>query len=320
MRVHVVVGQLQTDWDPAGNAARTTTFLRNETGPGALVVLPEAMLSGYDDDLSGLAALDEGELAAGVEAVAAAARAQRVHVLCGTLWPVGGAWFNTALYFGPDGERWMYRKVNLATHERGRLHAGDTLPLLRLPQPPEPIPPDPGPAVPHPARLARTVRSATAAALTHPDPGGASMLAGGAVAIGVQLCRELRYPEQWHVLARRGASLLAYLTYAANPSIPAGVWRSHLVSRAAETQRFVVAANVASPTQHCPSMIISPRGEVLAESAAGAQAAQSQVLRADLDLGEVSDRVLSQQRADVVGISYLGAAEEAPNVVPSTVL
>jgi len=275
--VHVVVGQLRIDWDPAGNAARTTTFLRNETGPGALVVLPEAMLSGYDDDLSGLAALDEGELAAGVRAVAAAAREQRVHVICGTLWPDNGGWFNTALYFGPDGERWMYRKVNLATHERGRLCAGDTLPLLRLP-------------------------------------------GGGAVTLGVQLCRELRYPEQWHVLARSGASLLAYLTYAANPAIPAGVWRSHLVSRAAETQRFVVAANVASPAQHCPSMIISPRGEVLAESNLGAEAAQPQVIRAELDLGEVSDRVLSQQRADVVDISYPGTARETSSVVPSTVL
>jgi predicted amidohydrolase len=279
MPVHVVVGQLQIDWDPAGNAARTTTFLRNETGPGALVVLPEAMLSGYDDDLSGLAALDEGELATSVEAVAAAARERQVHVLCGSLWPDDGAWFNTALYFGPRGERWMYRKVNLATHERGRLRAGDALPLLRLP-------------------------------------------AGGAVAIGVQLCRELRYPEQWHVVARSGASLIAYLTYAANPAIPAGVWRSHLVSRAAETQRFVVAANVASPLQHCPSMIISPRGEVLAESAPGAQAAQPQVLRAELDLGEVSDRVLSQQRADVVGVSYPAAAqemlaEEAPGRLPT---
>ncbi len=265
--MHVVVGQLRIDWDPAGNVARTTTFLRNETRPGALVILPEATLSGYDDDLSGLAALDKAELAASVESVAAAARAQRVHVLCGTLWPENGAWFNTALYFGPDGERWMYRKVNLATHERGRLQAGATLPLLRLP-------------------------------------------GGGAVKLGVQLCRELKYPEQWHVLARTGASLLAYLTYAANPAIPAGVWRSHLVSRAAETQRFVVAANVASPVQHCPSMIISPRGEVLAQSAPGERAAQPQVLRADLDLGEVSDLVLSQQRSDVVGISYLGPAPQ----------
>jgi predicted amidohydrolase len=154
--------------------------------------------------------------------------------------------------------RWTYRKVNLATHERGRLTPGASLPLLRLQHPP--------------------------------------------LDIGVQLCRELKYPEQWHVLARSGARVLAYLTYAANRQIAAGVWRSHLISRAAETQRFVLAANVASPDQHCPSMVISPRGEVLAETTTtGAQA-----LHADLDLAEVSDWVLSQQRGDVVGISYQG--------------
>jgi len=97
-----------------------------------------------------------------------------------------------------------------------------------------------------------------------------------------------------------GARLLAYLTYAANPRIPSGVWRSHLISRAAETQRFVLAANAAEPDQHCPSMVITPRGEVVAEATTSAPCA----LHAELDLAEVSDLVLSQQREDVVGISY----------------
>ena len=117
--------------------------------------------------------------------------------------------------------------------------------------------------------------------------------------MGVQLCRELKYPEQWHVLARGGAQVLAYLTYAANPRIPSGVWRSHLISRAAETQRFVLAANVAHEDQHCPSLVVSPRGEVIAE----ATSTTPQALHAELDLAEVSDWVLSQQRSDVVAVS-----------------
>jgi len=80
------------------------------------------------------------------------------------------------------------------------------------------------------------------------------------------------------------------------------VWRSHLISRAAETQRFVLAANVADPRQHCPSMIISPRGEVLAETTTTGPA----TLRAELDLDQVSDWYLSQQRADVIDIRYAG--------------
>lgn len=122
----------------------------------------------------------------------------------------------------------------------------------------------------------------------------------GVIPAGVQLCRELLYPEQWHVLARSGARLLAYLTYAANPLVAAGVWRSHLISRAAETQRFVVAANTAHPDQHCPSMIISPAGEVIAESGGP----EPGVLRAELDLSLVSDWRISQQRSDVVAITY----------------
>jgi predicted amidohydrolase len=128
----------------------------------------------------------------------------------------------------------------------------------------------------------------------------------GPISVGVQLCRELKYPEQWQVLARRGAQLLAYLTYAANPQLAAGVWRSHLISRAAETQRFVLAANVAHHDQHCPSLVVTPRGEVVAEAAG----TTPQALHADLDLAEISDCVLSQQRRDVVAVSYSGQEDD----------
>jgi predicted amidohydrolase len=268
-RIPVVIGQLEIGWDPAGNSARITSFLRAEASPGCLVVLPEAALSGYDDELSGLGSLDPRALTTAAAAVAATATERGLHVLCGSLLPENGTWYNAALYFGPAGERWIYRKVNLATHERGRLSAGSALRPLTLPA---------GPGC-------RDTGSATAP-----------------VSVGVQLCRELKYPEQWHVLARHGAQVLAYLTYAANPQIPGGVWRSHLVSRAAETQRFVLAANVAHRDQHCPSLIVTPRGDVIAE----ATGTSPQALRAELDLAEVSDWVLSQQRGDVISVSYAG--------------
>ncbi len=262
MRLRIVIGQLEVDWEPSINLRRITSFLRAEASPGSLVVLPEAALSGYDDELSGLADLDQRALAAAVAVVAGTAADHGLHVLCGSLLAEDDQWYNAALYFGPGGERWAYRKVNLATHERGRLAAGAVLPLLDLPPRPD------SPA----ARL------------------------------GVQLCRELKFPEQWHVLARGGAQVLAYLTHAANPQIASGVWRSHLISRAGETQRFVLAANVARPDQHCPSMVVSPRGEVLAEPPTTAP----QSLHAELDLAEVSDWLLSQQRGDVVAVSYPG--------------
>lgn len=121
----------------------------------------------------------------------------------------------------------------------------------------------------------------------------------GRVRTGVQLCREIRFPEQWHCLARAGAQLLLYLTYAANPAEPAGVWRAHLISRAAETQRYVVDANVADPSQHCPTMIVSPRGEVLEEANPDAT-----LIRHRIDLTAVRDGYLKQQRHDVVSMEY----------------
>ncbi len=121
-------------------------------------------------------------------------------------------------------------------------------------------------------------------------------LAGGTVTLGVQICREIRFPEQWRQLADRGARAFVYLTHAANPSEPAGVWRSHLVSRAAENQRFVLAANVADPRQHCPSMVVSPRGEVLAEAVAG----RTTVIRTTIDLDESAGWYLGQRRRDLL--------------------
>ncbi len=117
--------------------------------------------------------------------------------------------------------------------------------------------------------------------------------------VAMQLCREIRFPEQWQYLAAGGARVLFYLTNAANPNEPAGVWRSHLVSRAAENQRFVVSANIPDPAQHCPSMIVSPRGEVVAELPPG----QSGLLRHTIDLAEVSDWYLGQRRTDVVRLT-----------------
>lgn len=127
-------------------------------------------------------------------------------------------------------------------------------------------------------------------------------MADGPVRLGVQICREIRFPEQWQHLASSGAQAFIYLTHAANTAEPAGVWRSHLISRAAENQRFVLAANVADPHQHCPSMIISPRGEVLAEATSGNTA----VIRTTTDLNQSANWYLDQRRQDLLRLSYEG--------------
>jgi predicted amidohydrolase len=261
MKVSVTLAQFPVTWDVERNLESISEVLA-EARPDDIVVLPEGALSGYGSDLSALGDLDTRALAHAADRVADLARRKAVHLFCGTLLFEGGVWSNAAVYFSPDGARWTYRKVNLATHERGLLEAGTDLSTLSI------------------------------------------TMAGGPVCLGVQICREIRFPEQWQHLAGSGAQAFIYLTHAVNTAEPAGVWRSHLISRAAENQRFVVAANVAGPHQHCPSMIVSPRGEVLAEAAPGSTA----VIRTTIDLDRSAHWYLGQRRQDLLRLSYEGQA------------
>jgi predicted amidohydrolase len=258
MNVNVLAGQVPITWNIVDNVATVAAALQL-TNPHDLLVLPEGMISGYDDQLTGLATLQPGEVSEAIDAVSDMVRARSIHLMCGTLLYDDGGWSNTAMYFAPEGERRVYRKVNLATGERNRLIAGSHLPVFEL------------------------------------------RFNDGPLKVSPQLCRELRFSEQWHVPARQGAQLFVYLTYAANPRESIDVWRSHLVSRAAETQRFVIAANVAHPDRHCPTMIVSPKGEVIAE-VLGPEAV---TLRSTIDSDDVGHWFVDQQRDDVVRITYL---------------
>jgi len=119
------------------------------------------------------------------------------------------------------------------------------------------------------------------------------------VVAGLQLCREIRFPEQWQYLARSGAEILVYLTNAVDGDDHiASVWRSHLVSRAAENQRFVIAANNAHKQQKCPSMIVAPDGTVIDET----MSSEIIMLREQINLSKISNWYLDQARTDVVKI------------------
>ncbi|GLS20526.1 hypothetical protein GCM10007874_35430 [Labrys miyagiensis] len=127
---------------------------------------------------------------------------------------------------------------------------------------------------------------------------------GTPLRLGIQMCREIRYPEQWRVLAAKGSQVIAYVNNAIGSATGHEVWRAHAISRAAETQRFVLGANNAAADQLCPSLIVAPSGKVLAEAAIG----DISVARAELPLGEVSDWILRQAREDVVAVTSLGVS------------
>jgi predicted amidohydrolase len=259
----IMIAQVPATWNVDANL-NTVREVLGEARPGDVVVLPEGMLSGYGEDLTRLDTADPATVNDAVAQTAQLAVQKQVHIFCGSLLPLDGGWCNAGLFFPAGGGHQVYRKINLAMNERGRLHPGDHLPTIDIP---------------------------------HPD---------GHITAGVQLCREIRFPEQWQYLASAGAQLFVYLTNAANTGEAGGVWRSHLISRAAENQRFLASANIAHPDQHCPSMVVSPRGDVLGELPAG----RSDLLRHTLDMNETGSWYLGQRRQDVVSLDYHSAACE----------
>lgn len=124
-------------------------------------------------------------------------------------------------------------------------------------------------------------------------------IVGAPVKLGIQMCREIRYPEQWRALATQGAEIIAYPNNAIGSTKGHALWRAHLISRAAETQRFILGANNSAPDQTCPTLIIAPSGDVLAQAPIGAEC----VVTADLPLSDVSNAVLDHARNDVVSVT-----------------
>jgi predicted amidohydrolase len=124
-------------------------------------------------------------------------------------------------------------------------------------------------------------------------------IGGQTLRLGIQMCREIRYPEQWRVLAAKGAHIIAYVNNAIGSAKGDALWRAHVISRAAETQRFVIGANNAADDQTCPSIIVAPSGDVLAEL----RGAATERAVAELDLDQVTNWVLDQARTDVVQVT-----------------
>jgi hypothetical protein len=119
---------------------------------------------------------------------------------------------------------------------------------------------------------------------------------GSTLKVGVQICREIRFPEQWGWLARQGAQVFLHINNAVDQGVYGGVWRSHLVSHADSNLRYVVSVNNAAPGGRCPTIAISPGGLVLAEIVSEGR----QSTRVELDLSHVSDLYLRQSRQDLV--------------------
>jgi predicted amidohydrolase len=119
----------------------------------------------------------------------------------------------------------------------------------------------------------------------------------GGVKIGIVMCREIRYPEIWRLLSMKGAKLLIHLNNALGQE-KYNLWKSHLISRAGENQRYVFSVNNANEDQGCPTMAIDPDGNILEE----VRSKEVVMKKIKVDLNRVRDYYLSQQRTDIVKI------------------
>ena len=233
----------------------------------SVVVFPEGVLSGYEPTREFLEQIDLAALAAAMQVLQDTAIARKLHLFFGSLLLEGDEWVNAGIYMAYNAPQFVYRKVNLATRERGICKAGDCLPLVDM-----------------------KFESFTARA-------------------GIQLCREIRFPEQWQYLARAGAEFFVYMTNAIGAGYALPVWRSHLVSRAAENQRWLLAANNAAVEQQVHTMVIDPRGVVSAETSpltSTSLADAVSTLHTTIDLSRNSNWYLDQARQDVVAVLKTG--------------
>lgn len=112
--------------------------------------------------------------------------------------------------------------------------------------------------------------------------------------VGVAICYDIRFPEQFKELARKGAQLIVVPTSWADGPGKLDQWRLLSAARALDSTSFLLAAGQArpggneeagqasGPTGIGHSVIVDPRGHRLVESGY-----EEDIIYADIDLDEV---------------------------------
>jgi len=114
--------------------------------------------------------------------------------------------------------------------------------------------------------------------------------------VALQICFDMRFPENWRILRRQGAELVLHLS---NASTAAG-WKVPVLEgtvrcRAAENGMFVVSANDARPPQMLVSAICDPDGRHLAH----AEENREMLITATLERSAVKSDFLNARRTDL---------------------
>jgi predicted amidohydrolase len=120
------------------------------------------------------------------------------------------------------------------------------------------------------------------------------------IKLGVKLCRDLKYPEQWRWLAFNKVHVFLHLINAVRNNSAQLIWKSQLISKATENQRYVLSINNTSSKQESPTISINLKGKILAQISSP----KAHFLRLKIDLDLVSDWYLKQSRSDLITFRY----------------
>jgi predicted amidohydrolase len=114
--------------------------------------------------------------------------------------------------------------------------------------------------------------------------------------VALQICFDMRFPENWRILRRLGAELVIHLSNASR----SGAWKVPVLegavrSRAAENGMFVLSANDARVPQMMVSAAVDPRGCDLARAPLNRPA----LLFAEVDRTRLCTDYLARRRTDL---------------------
>ncbi|WP_404457687.1 carbon-nitrogen hydrolase family protein [Sutcliffiella horikoshii] len=258
MKLIIALAQFKPTLNVLENLYKMVKLI-TQTKENDIVVMPEGCLSGYSHNLGFLNETFALEIEQALLNLQSYTKQHHVHLIFGSCIKEEGSWYNAGIYISPNGVKHIYKKVNLAIHERGILKEGNDLSCFDL------------------------------------DNGEAN------IKVAIQLCREIRFPEQWKFLSLNGANVIFYLTNIIDTE-ELDIWNAHLISRAAENQRYVISSNIAHVEQGCSSMVISPKGKVIKMLEVDCESLE----RIQIGLSGNSNWYLSQSRKDLLDVTAVG--------------
>jgi len=231
----VSVIQMASGPDREANVLRAAELAVRAASTGATVIaLPETF--DYRGDSRDLTEVAEPLPGRALQPLMSVAKAHHVWILAGSVHesdPAGGRPFNTSVLIDPKGEMAaVYRKIHLFD-----IAIGDR-------------------SVTESAKYQRGDK------VVHADIGG--------ITAGLTICYDLRFPEQYRLLADAGADVVFIPSSFTAPTGEAH-WEVLVRARAIENQCFVVAPGQAGigaggiPT-YGNSMIVDPWGRILARA------------------------------------------------------